>query len=205
MFKRITLLSSLSFCFLALLWGLCIGHVRDSDFAAYRKQKEKLEDASVKNLAKTADQNRQGVVKEIHFAQEDNSRLQYRIESESSLLTLKPEGSRFDLIEKLENMRCWMQDKIEQTPSQDKAVQQMRYLEAEEGLYCYTVQQFLAQSVTLSLYRLEGKELPTNLAKHAPFLRGVAQDVSFAVTGKTPQFQAQHFKALLNQPSEDKP
>jgi len=202
MFKRVTLFSSLSLSILILIWIICFGYVRDSDYTTYRLQKEKQEDISVKNLAQTVNQNRQGVVKEIHFTQEDNSRLQYRIESDASVLTLKPTGSRFDLIEKLEKMRCWMQDKVEHIPSQNKAMQQMRYLEASEGIYRYTAQQFLAQSVTLSLYRMEGSELPTNLVKYTPFLRGVAQDVSFALTGKTPQFQAQNFKALLNQPKE---
>ena len=42
----------------------------------------------------TTQQQRKGVVKEIWFTQEDNSRLHYRIFSESSLLTftIKPEG-----------------------------------------------------------------------------------------------------------------
>lgn len=197
MFKKITLFSLLSFCFLALLWIVCFGLVRDSDYAAYRMQKERQEDASVKTLAQTANQNRKGVVKEIYFAQEDHSRLQYRIESDASVLTLKPEGSKFDLIEKLEKMRCWMQDKIEQTPSQSTPVQQMRYLEAEEGIYRYTAQQFLAQSVALSLYRIEGRDLPTNLARHRPFLSGVAQDVSFAVTGKLPSSRRSTLKRPL--------
>ncbi len=204
MFKKITTISLLSFCSLALFWGIFFGHVRESDFATYRKQKEKQEDATVKGLARTTNQNRQGVVKEIYFAQEDHSRLHYRIESDSSLLTLKPEGTRFDLIEKLEKMRCWMQDKLESPTAQNGPMQQMRYLEAEDGIYRYTTQQFLAQSVGLSLYRIGGHDLPNNLSKHKPFLSGVAEDVSFAITGKTPQFQAQQFKASLNQHSEAK-
>ncbi len=194
--------STLVFCALVAAWILCFGYVRDSDYTTYRLQKQAQEDKSVKDLAKTAHQNRKDVVKEIYFTQDDLSRLHYRIESDSSVLTLKPEGSKFDLIENLENMRCWMQDKIEITHDA-RPVQQMRYLEAHEGIYRYTAQQFLAQSVSLSLYRIQGSELPNNLRPYKPFLKGVAQDVSFAVTGKTPQFQAQQFKALFNQPSED--
>ncbi|MBS0606150.1 MAG: hypothetical protein KF898_03370 [Parachlamydiales bacterium] len=205
MYKKITLLSLTSFCLLLLLWAVCFGKVRESDYASYREQKQSQQDTSVKSLAQTTNQNRKGVVKEIYFTQEDQSRLHYRIESDSSILTLKPEGSKFDLIEKLEKMRCWMQDKIELTGPGSSPMQQMRYLEAEEGIYRYTAQQFLAQSVALSLYRIQGRDMPNNLGPYKPFLRGVAQDVSFAVTGKTPQFQAQHFKALLNQQPEDKP
>lgn len=203
MLNNITRTSTLLFCSLVLTWVLCFGYVRDSDYSSYQLQKQSHEDSSVKNLAKTAHQNRKGVVKEIYFTQDDQSRLQYRIESDSSVLTLKPEGSKFDLIENLEKMRCWMQDKIELT-SGERPIQQMRYLEAEEGIYRYTAQQFHAQSVALSLYRIQGSELPNQLGSYKPFLKGIAQDVSFAVTGKTPQFQAQHFKALFNQQSEDK-
>ena len=67
----------------------------------------------------------------------------------------------------------------------------------------YASQEFLAQSVALSLYRLGGHELPKEmLAK--PFLKGIAEDVSFAVSGKSPQFKAKHFKAELNTLEEKK-
>ncbi len=205
MLKKITLLSLVSFSLLTLCWVICFGHVRASDYGSYQAQKQNQQDTSVKSLAQTTNQNRKGVVKEIYFTQEDQSRLHYRIESDSSVLTIKPEGSKFDLIEKLEKMRCWMQDKIELTGQGGSPVQQMRYLEAEEGVYRYTAQQFLAQSVALSLYRIQGSDIPNNLSPYKPFLSGIAQDVSFAVTGKTPQFKAQHFKASLNQQPEDKP
>jgi len=205
MFKKIVPLTLMSFCLLLICWIICFARTRESDFASYRTQKQNKQNASVKSLAQTTNQNRKGVVKEIYFTQEDQTRLHYRIESDSSILTLKPEGSKFDLIEKLEKMRCWMQDKIELTGQGNSPVQQMRYLEAEEGIYRYTAQQFLAQSVGLSLYRIQGCDIPSSLDSYKPFLRGVAQDVSFAVTGKTPQFNAKYFKALLNQQNEEKP
>ncbi len=176
---------------LLVLWGFLFGKVRESDLEAYHLNQMEQKDSSIKHLAKTAHQNRQGVVKEIYFAQPDGSRLHYRIESQSSQLTLKPEGSHFDLIEQLQDMRCWMQDKFVSSS------QQVRYLEAAEGIYRYSAQQFLAQSVALSLYHLEGHELPRHLNHVRPFLSGMAQDVAFTITGKVPQFQAQQFKASL--------
>lgn len=205
MFKKATFFSLITFFSFTLLWALYFGQVRESDYAAYRAQKEMHEEASVTSLVQTTHQNRKGVIKEIYFTQEDKSRLHYRIESDASVLTLQPEGSKFDLIEKLEKMRCWMQEKIDLTTSPQKPIQHMRYLEAQEGIYRYTAQQFLAQSVALSLYRIQGEKLPDNLTQHKPFLSGIAQDVLFAVTGKIPHFQAQNFKALLNHPHEVKP
>jgi hypothetical protein len=183
---------------LALLWGFFLGHAQPSDYAACRLLKQQEQAASNKSLATTSNQNRKGVVKEIYFTQEDNTRLHYRIESESSVLTLKPEGNRFDLIEKLEKIKCWMQDKLYYKTLGTDPMQQVRFLEAGDGIYRYTSQQFLAQSVGLSLYRVQGHELPIALQKEVPFMRGIAQDASFSVSGKTPQFQAQHFKALLS-------
>ena len=195
MFK-ITAITSLLFVTLSLAWALCFGFVSPADITAYHTQQQQQDYASVKGLAHTTTQNRKSVVKEIYFSQEDHSRLHYRIESDASVLTLKPEGAKCNLIEKLEKMRCWMQDKLESSPKDQQPMQHMRYLEAEEGIYRYTAQQFLAQSVALSLYHIDGHNLPSSLTGVQPFLNGIAQDISFTVTGKTPQFQAQNFKAL---------
>ena len=81
-------------------------------------------------------------------------------------------------------------------------MQQMRFFEAEEGLYRYNLQQFLAQSVTLSLFHLPGHNLPTTVNTEKAFMKGLAQDVSFSVSGKTPQFQAKQFKATIRQDEE---
>lgn len=205
MFSRITSFSLVLFFCIALIWGFSFGKAHERDYAACRLIKEQEEAASKKSLVSTTHQNRKGVVKEIYFSQEDNTRLHYRIESESSSLTLKPNGRKLDLIEKLDKIKCWMQDKLYIASPGNKPMQQMRFLEAEDGIYRYASQEFLAQSVGLSLFRLSGYDLPDGLIREIPFMRGVAQDVSFSVSGKTPQFHAQHFKALLsNQTQESK-
>ena len=203
MFSRITTVSLVLLFSVTTVWGLSFGRAHDKDYAACRLIKEQEEAASKKSLVTTTHQHRKGVVKEIYFSQEDNTRLHYRIESESSSLTLKPDGRKLDLIEKLDKIKCWMQDKLYTTTPGSKPMQQMRFLEAEDGIYRYASQQFLAQSVGLSLFRLPGHELPLGLNRDIPFMRGVAQDVSFSVSGKTPQFHAQHFKALLSNQTQD--
>lgn len=201
MFRRTTLFCLLSLCILTLLWGVSSLRIRPSDVAHFKKRFKQEESATSKNLFSTSQQERRGVVKEIWFSQEDKSRLHYRISSESSLLTIVPEGNHFDLIEKLEHIKCWMQDKLADSGG---ASQQVRFLAAEEGLYRYASQEFLAQSVALSLFRLNGHELPNETLKARPFLKGIAEDVSFAVSGKNPQFNAKHFKAELNTLEEKK-
>lgn len=192
-----------TFCWLLLgvvtfLWGVSLTRIRASDIAFVKKALKEEKLASTTNMFSTTEQQRKGVVKEIWFSQEDQTRLHYRIASESSHLTIKPEGKSFDLIEKLEKIQCWMQDKLYDTTGTAGPMQQIRYFAAQEGSYRYTSQEFLAQSVALSLFRLGGHDLPKGKVAGRPFLKGVAQDVSFAISGKSPQFQAKHFKAELN-------
>ncbi len=162
MFRRTTLFCLLSLGILTLLWGLTTLRIRPSDVSHFKKRFKQEETAASKNLFSTSQQERHGVVKEIWFSQEDKSRLHYRISSESSLLTILPEGNNFDLIEKLEKIKCWMQDKLSD-PGAGAVRQQVRFLAAEEGLYRYASQEFLAQSVALSLFRLNGHELPNEI------------------------------------------
>ncbi len=204
MFRRTTLFSLLLLGIIATFWGYFLVHVRSEDITLIKQKISERELATSKSVFSTTQQQRQGVVKEIWFSQEDNSRLHYRISSESSLLTIVPEGKSFDLIEKLEKIKCWMQDKLYEPSAGVGPMQQMRFLVAQEGLYRYSSQEFLAQTVALSLFRLGGHELPKEIASSQPFLKGIAEDVSFAVSGKSPQFKAKHFKAELNTLEEKK-
>jgi hypothetical protein len=91
----------------------------------------------------------QGVRKDIWFSQEDGSRLHTRIESQS-LFTLHPKGNRLEVVEELQKNP--LLDKTASTLLQERApMQQMRYLEADTGTYLYSTQQFIAQSVAISL------------------------------------------------------
>jgi hypothetical protein len=181
-----------------LIWVVLFVRVRPKDIEKCRHMQTKDRVASSQGLLTTTHQHRKDVKKEIYFVQEDNSRLHYRMYSKASLLTMQPQerGKKIALNEKLEKIQCWMQDKLYYSSSGTDPMQQIRFLEAEEGVYSYTSQQFLAQSVALSLFRLPEHDLPREL-RTAPFLKGIAKDVSFAVSGKTPSFKAQNFKAEL--------
>ncbi|NGX37773.1 MAG: hypothetical protein K1000chlam2_00935, partial [Chlamydiae bacterium] len=73
-----------------------------------------------------------------------------------------------------------------------------RLIEAELGIYRQDSQEFIASGVTLSLVRLPGHALPEeSVQENDAFLRGIAHDVSFLFSGKTPQFQAQQFEATM--------
>jgi hypothetical protein len=105
------------------------------------------------------------------------------------------------VIENLEKIQCWMQDKLFVTPDASK-MQQTRFFIADHGTYQYSTQKFLAQTVELSLFRLPGHTLPQTFDPKAAFLKGIAKDVSFSVSGKVPHFQAEQFKAVLKPQKE---
>ncbi len=183
------------------LFALCIARfvwVRPSDVENYKKLLEESKaHSTVRALPTAAHQIRTKVSKEVWFTQEDRSRLQYRIHSESSLLTLEPKEKKIHVVENLNMVRCWMQDKLYKAANTGEEMQQLRFWEADHGLYRYTTQELLAQDVKISLFRLEGHTLPLNCDPNIAFLKGIANNVSFSITGKTPQFQANQFQATL--------
>jgi len=201
MFKRTVTISVLAVSVLVVLGTLKLCFVTNQDIAKYRGLVEQYRKIASQTLSDSATQSREGVRKDIWFSQEDKSRLHYRIESDSSLLTMVPNKGKFNMVENLSNIRCWMQEKLYGT-EQDQ-MQQIRFLKASEGLYRFNQQQFQANSVDISLFRMPGHELATPTSTKAAFLNGNADDISFSVSGKTPQFQAHHFTASLRK--EDTP
>lgn len=201
MYKRTTLFTLLGLGIFALVVCVQVAIVRKSDINLYKKFAAKTKEVATSRSASAANQKREGVRKDIWFTQEDRSRLHYRIESKASTLTLLPIDDKLDIIENLEHIKCWMQDKL--YVAGESPMQQMRFFEADLGTYQYTTQQFLAQTVALSLFRVPGHALSLHFDPKAAFLRGIAQDVSFSVSGKTTQFQAERFRATLKPQNED--
>lgn len=203
MYKQATLFSiaGLGIILLVSLFHLTI--VRQSDIDQFKKFASKGKEVATSAPFKAANQEREGVRKEIWFTQEDHSRLHYRIDSKTSTLTLLPTEEKVDIIENLQHIKCWMQDKL--YLSGGNPMQQMRFFEADTGTYQYTTQQFLAKTVALSLFRFPGHALALHFDNDDAFLCGIAQDVSFSVSGNTSKFQAERFKATLKAQSQETP
>ncbi len=200
MFKKATFFSLVISSALLFLWAINFCLVSEKDLAKYATSFEKKEKitASSETLRSSTHQIRQKVQKDIWFAENAETRLHYRIQSAVSLLTLEPKGSKIEVIENLEKIRCWMQDKVYLTEG-NKPMQQLRFFEADQGTYRYNTSEFDAKTVMLSLFRKDGHELPLEMGssiKNA-FMKGVAKDVSFSVSGKSPKFQAKQFQASL--------
>ncbi len=196
MYARVTFFSLLTLSVFGLLWICNVALVRQKDITDYTQFVENLQNiASNKDFSATH-QDRKGLRKDIWLSQENHSRLHYRIDSASSTLTLVPKDNKLDILENLNGIQGWIQERL--YVNGQSPMQQMRFFEAGEGTYQYTTQEFLAKSVALSLFRLPGHTIPTSLDSQNAFLKGIAQDVSFSVSGKIPQFQAKHFQATLS-------
>ena len=200
MFRSATLFSLVILTITSLFWiaQFCMLRPKDLEEYAVMIQEKEVASSTKSNYPKTHQQ-RKGVRKDIWVSQEDQSRLQYRIDSMASVLTLIPKKGKFEVVENLENIKCWMQDKLYYASGNEDAMQQARYLEADRGEYRFNTQEFIAQKVGLSLFRIPGHTLPKQqFDMKKAYLKGVAQDVSFSLAGKIPHFHAQDFKASLN-------
>lgn len=170
-----------------------IPHSFDSSF--YQEQLEEKKIASSHSTDPTH-QHRTGVQKEIWFTQDDSTRLHYKILSEKSVLTLLPVKNKINVVEKLQGIKCFMQDKLYY--SGNSPMQQTRYFEAAEGVYKYSTLEFIASQVNLSLFELPSHILPEKpLEKTKAMIHGIAKNISFHFAGKTPQFHADHFQATV--------
>ena len=197
MFKKPILATSLVLAGITSLWIFQLVYLRTSDLNRYKELIRKREIASSQS-ANPSHQKRRGVRKDIWFSQDCCSRLHYQIASEGSLLTLTPVKNRFEVVESLQGLKCWMQDKLMTDELEETTTQQTRLIEADSGTYCHTRQEFLANGVELSVFYLEGHQLPKEgVEKEKAFLRGIAQDISFQFGNKTPQFQAKNFQATV--------
>jgi hypothetical protein len=197
MFRKYIILSTLTTLIVVAYGSVKLCVVCRHDIDEYKQRADEYRRLAAETLSRSASQTRHNVRKDIWFTQEDATRLQYRVESESSILTLAPRQGKFEIVENLKNIKCWMQEKLICDPAHPS--QQVRFLQATDGIYRLSQQQFLANSVALSLFRLPGHTLATPTNTHRAFLRGTADDVSFSISGKTPQFEAHHFTASLRQ------
>lgn len=201
MFKKAVLLYTSA---LLGLIGIClffVFHVSETD----RKHLRRVQSKGVATLqaSQSTEQNRGGVCKDLWIVQADGTRLHDRIESASSVLVLTPINDHLDIIEHLNQIHCSMQDRFEERNG--KMMQQIRCFEALSGIYQYSTNRLTAQNVSLSLFRLPGSDLPSSFSSTNSYLRGIAQDVSFAIAGKASQFQAKQFKATFIGKSEEAP
>jgi len=182
---------------LGVLWISYLCYFKEASLS--ESQRDRMKKSLTESALATAKQSRSKVRKDVWIAQPNHQRLQNRIESQLSLLTLKPKKNSVEVVEQLYNVECWSQEKMMSTNNHPPSYQ-MRVLKAKEGTYKYETQTFEAYEATLALYKVPGFLLTTNLQNHQAFLKGTAEQISFAVQSGVPCFQAHQFKASLAGP-----
>ncbi|QVL58077.1 MAG: hypothetical protein KFB93_03075 [Simkaniaceae bacterium] len=194
MIKRATLFASL---FLALFTSGVIFEAFYSSSEVKSIEETLTEEVSMpKHEEKYPNkQMRSGVSKDLWISDNNHGRLHHHIESPRSILTAIPHENRIELVEQMIGMKCYFQEKIEDEDG--KIVQNIRYLQSEEGTYRYTDHYFDAHSVFLALYRVPGETLSTHLNTNDAYLKGVAEEVSLSFSDGSPNFHAEKFKAQI--------
>lgn len=140
-------------------------------------------------------QERIGVSKDLWIANKEGERRHHHITSPHSTLVLVKKGREVELIEEMKEMRCYLQDRVEKRG--EEWVQNMRYLEAEEGTYRYSDQLFDAHRLSLAFFELPGQEVRAPLKGEEAYLTGVAKEASFSFKEGVPHIEAGSFKAQV--------
>lgn len=144
----------------------------------------------------TAQQQRKGVQKDLFFNR-NGQRLQLRLTSKEATMVLEHTLDGTQLIEKMQDVKCWMQEEL--LERQGQAYQTLRYLEADSATYFYKNDEVVASDVKVFRYTLPGHDLVIALAGQKPSMKGHADAVQFSMAGKEIQFKAQKLKATIEE------
>ena len=123
------------------------------------------------------EQMRKGVRKEI-WTPKNGARIQVRLKCEDSRLIIQRKNNKFDLLEKLHNLECCLED-------QNK--NEMRTLRSAEGTYLFPAHEFHASAVDMEFFK-----------EQSPYLKGRATEVVFGAKDQELHFVADHLDANLN-------
>ena len=194
MVKQLTLFASF---FMIILTGLILYRV----IAPYSPPKniEKILTQLVepqKEELYPMQQMREGVLKDLWVHDEKMGRLHHRIESPRSILTVYSIDKRIKLVEQIIEVKCYVQECVEK--GEGHCIQQVRYIESDEGTCHYTDLHFEAPLVFFALFRLSGENLPISFDLKESFLQGVAKHVSLSFLSQKPYFHAEKLKAHVH-------
>jgi hypothetical protein len=114
------------------------------DNAGYQEILERLHKKPAV-IAYEAKQTRHGVFKELWYQKKDQ---RYKVVLKSKSAEMLLSGN--SIFEKLSDVQCWIQEKIEGD------TQDIRYVQADEAIYNYQENTLKAYNVNIELFRLPG-------------------------------------------------
>jgi len=191
MLKKTYLLTLLLFAFTAgyVFYYLCYTLPKD-----LKKYEEALKKAPEKTLPAPSSQQALHVRKEIWHTQ-GHQRLHYLIESDTSTFWITSSSKKLHVQEVMTPVVCMIQERLNDNPS---PTQELKILQAAQGIYDFTKRSFSTQDVQLSFYILPGSQLPDTLPIEPAHFQGSAHNACFTLTSQGPSFHAEKFKAYLS-------
>lgn len=172
----------------------------------------------------TAQQERHGGQKDLIFTK-GQERLQLHLTNTAALMVLEQTAEGTLLIEKMQGVKCWMQEELfYQLPDGKEAFKQangkllvrggdaqdpqawfslaegmpmqiLRYLEADSATYAFKSDDVVATQVKIARYKLPGHAMTFALQGIKPHFKGTAAQAEFSMAGGEPRFKAHKLKA----------
>lgn len=168
---------------------------------------DQVKKEQIKEQASPTQQIRHQVSKQVLYNKE-GQRLQSRLTSDYSELTLNLKGEDTQLVEHFRGLACALQEKLIDTPKQEGPVdassqevsqpqQYLRCLKAREAAYSYKTGQLEAEEVDVAHYLIPGFHWTESLDAFQPLLKGRAEKLQLSMF-KERTFKAQGFQATFH-------
>ncbi len=119
----------------------------------------------------------------------------YHMESPTSRFVLKHDLYSNKIVEEMDDMRLWMQDRIAQTP---KPIQEVRFIKSPYSTFCFSERSLKTENSFVAMYTTPGKDLSLYLKPEQVTLRGNADAFDIIVDEAGVHFNAKGFSAQIN-------
>lgn len=138
------------FCFLCIgmiAFGAFLGNYGRRDLKKFERLVDQRGD---EERQAASHQERKKLQKDIFFV-DKGKRLQIHIESDSANLLCQSRGEELAVVEKMHQMRCWVQEKLSEVGEEPQQV--IFFIEAEHALYSYSDHTLIAEEASICRYR----------------------------------------------------
>lgn len=129
----------------------------------------------------------------------NGSRYHYHLEAPKSRFVMKNTLLGSEIIEEMEDMRLWMQDKVINIP---KPMQEVRFIKAPKSYFLFTQHALKTEDAFMALYSTPGRELSLYLKPEQITLRGHAKTFDILMEKGGVKFAAKDFNAQLHEIKE---
>lgn len=143
-------------------------------------------------------QQAQGETKDL-WMQKNGKRLHFHLESPKTRLIMKHVNEKHTLVEELEEMRLWMQDKL---PSSEHKNQQIRFIRSPFSTFDFSTQTLATENTFIAIYTTPGEELSFYLRPQQISLKGTADRFEVELGKDGLSCKAKGFKGEIDDSKE---